>query len=180
MQRRVIFIVKKVSASRAEIAREIKSKLKNIRLNDIRIASNHVELDLFCEDLEECKKAIGEMFSIVASRIIGEDKIEDHYNEALKLFNDERFWEVHEVLENVWRRLQGEEKRIVHGIILLAAAMVHAQKERKEVALSLLRRAYEELRPFEINHKGFNIAYIKSKISEMIEKNEIKPFKLNE
>ena len=61
------------------------------------------------------------------------------------LFNEERFWEVHEVVEGEWKKAEGEEKEILQGIILYAAAYVHHQKNEKETALRMLRRAVEKL-----------------------------------
>ncbi|WP_243032385.1 DUF309 domain-containing protein [Thermus altitudinis] len=34
-----------------------------------------------------------------------------------------RYFEAHEVLEGAWREAQGEEKRFLQGLILLAAAL---------------------------------------------------------
>ena len=47
---------------------------------------------------------------------------------AIFLFNIERFWKSHEVLEGIWKESLGIEKRILNGIILIDAAFVHYQK----------------------------------------------------
>lgn len=43
--------------------------------------------------------------------------------EALALWREGRYFEVHEVLEAAWLRAEGEEKRFLQGLILLAAAL---------------------------------------------------------
>ncbi|GGN02997.1 hypothetical protein GCM10007092_16770 [Thermus composti] len=43
--------------------------------------------------------------------------------EALRLWREGRYFEVHEVLEEAWLEAQGEEKRFLQGLILLAAAL---------------------------------------------------------
>lgn len=63
------------------------------------------------------------------------------FEEARSLFNAERYWECHEVLEGVWRQRQGEEKRLLQGVILVCAAFVHHQKQEEGVALGVLRRS---------------------------------------
>ncbi|MDE1858584.1 MAG: DUF309 domain-containing protein [Thaumarchaeota archaeon] len=66
---------------------------------------------------------------------------DDLFGEARSLFNAERYWECHEVLEGVWRQRQGEDKRLLQGVILVCAAFVHHQKQEEEVALGVLRRS---------------------------------------
>jgi predicted metal-dependent hydrolase len=47
--------------------------------------------------------------------------------EALKAFvrhfQEGRYFEAHEVLEEAWRKAEGEERRFLQGLILLAAAL---------------------------------------------------------
>ncbi|MCX7740378.1 MAG: DUF309 domain-containing protein [Meiothermus sp.] len=49
------------------------------------------------------------------------------YQEAIALWQEGRFWEVHEALEPLWRRLSGPERELTHGVILLAAALHKAR-----------------------------------------------------
>jgi predicted metal-dependent hydrolase len=46
---------------------------------------------------------------------------------ARELWQRGEFWEVHEVLEPLWLRLEGERREVVHGLILLAAALHKAR-----------------------------------------------------
>ena len=41
----------------------------------------------------------------------------------LRLFQEGRYFEAHEVLEEAWREAEGEEKCFLQGLILLAAAL---------------------------------------------------------
>jgi len=47
--------------------------------------------------------------------------------ELLKTFlqhiQERRYFEAHEVLEEAWRKAEGQEKRFLQGLILLAAAL---------------------------------------------------------
>lgn len=61
--------------------------------------------------------------------------------EAVALFNGERFWEAHEVLESLWRVAEGSEKKLLQGLILVCAAFVHHQKDEEKVALGVTKRA---------------------------------------
>lgn len=54
--------------------------------------------------------------------------------EARKMFSQERYWEAHTVLEDLWKALEGSRKRLVQGIIILAASMTHYQMGEMETA----------------------------------------------
>jgi len=60
-------------------------------------------------------------------------------------FNNERFWECHEALEGAWKQCTGDEKELIQGLILVAAALVHYQKDENTICLSVLGRALKKL-----------------------------------
>ncbi|HLI46046.1 MAG TPA: DUF309 domain-containing protein [Geobacterales bacterium] len=179
MNKRIIVIAEKNNkAERKELASIIKANVKSAKLNDIRIATKHVEIDMFSEDPDLTKIELSKYFKINELRILTGQTFENIFETSKKFFNEERFWEVHEMLENIWRNKKGDEKKILHGLILLAAAFVHHQKNRNEVALSILKRSYEELKNYSLNYNGFDISLIKKKMAEMIEKGQIEIFKI--
>lgn len=90
------------------------------------------------------------------------------FAEARVLFNSERYWECHEVLEGKWRTLSGEEKGLVQGIILVCAAQVHHQKGEEEVAISMLRRASKQLDTRLGVYHGIDTLAMRERVSEMI------------
>ena len=61
------------------------------------------------------------------SRHIIEEQIEKNQSikDGIFYFNNERFWESHEALEGAWIQCQDDEKELIQGIILVAAAFVH-------------------------------------------------------
>jgi len=86
---------------------------------------------------------------------------EELFGEARELFNSERYWECHEVLEGVWRQKQGEEKRVLQGIILVCAAYVHHQKGEDSIGLGVLERAVRQLEFSRADYGGFTVARLK-------------------
>jgi hypothetical protein len=84
-------------------------------------------------------------------------------SKARRLFNAERYWECHEVLEGLWRQKQGEQKRLLQGIILVCAAFVHHQKGEDEVALSVLARGAKLLDSAPQVYGPFDLSKIKNK-----------------
>lgn len=51
--------------------------------------------------------------------------------QALRLWQEGQFWEVHEALEPLWKRLRGPQRELVQGVILLAAALHQARLNPK-------------------------------------------------
>lgn len=61
--------------------------------------------------------------------------------EFIRLFNQEKFFEAHEVLEDLWRREKGPARIFHQALIQTAAALVHIQKHNPEGARRLLAEA---------------------------------------
>ena len=101
---------------------------------------------------------------------------EDAVGEARTLFNAERYWESHEVLEGIWRTLEGEEKRYVQGIILVCAAFVHHQKGEDEVGLGVLKRAASQLDYSQGIYHGIDVRRLKNSVDLVRGNRTIKPF----
>lgn len=53
------------------------------------------------------------------------DQYPAHYLEGLRLFNDEEFFECHEVLEELWGGTVGPSKKFYQGLIQAAVALFH-------------------------------------------------------
>jgi uncharacterized protein len=100
------------------------------------------------------------------------------FDEARRLFNDERYWECHEVLEGVWRTKQGKEKNLLQGIILVCAAFVHHQKGEEAVALGVLGRAIGQLDFDERRYGGFDVKELKRNVDDIIQGREFTYFKV--
>src|SRR5690242_20515215 len=96
---------------------------------------------------------------------------EEAFKTARSLFNQEKYWATHEVLESVWKNLKGDERDLVNGIILIAAAFVHAQKDESEICISILKRAIRKLSKsddFRVYYE-IDICKIKDLVTKIIE-----------
>jgi hypothetical protein len=90
--------------------------------------------------------------------------------EGVDLFNQERFWEAHEVLEEIWHPAKGDDRDIIQGLILTAAALVHFQKNEKVVCISILGRAREKLGARD-HFKSVDIARLRVRIEKILKDN---------
>ena len=81
------------------------------------------------------------------------------YVEFFERFNQQRFFEAHEVLEALWLpQRQGPNGLFYKGLIQLAGAFVHWQKNRPGPAAALLGLARANLRKYPAIHEGLNVA----------------------
>ena len=90
--------------------------------------------------------------------------------EGVDLFNQERFWEAHEVLEEIWHPATGVDRDTIQGLILTAAALVHYQKDEKSVCVSILGRAKEKLGTLD-QFKGLDIGSLRVSIEQILKDN---------
>jgi len=98
--------------------------------------------------------------------------------EAVSLFNAERFWEAHEVLEALWRVAHGGEKSLLQGLILVCAAFVHVQKGEPEVALGVARRSIPKLAWKERAYKDIAVAAVRETVMRMVDGGALSLFKI--
>ncbi len=154
---------------------ELKALVRDTRVSkkylefDVSIAKEH--LDLLVVKLEPLGK-------LDHARHLVEEKIEkeEALDNAVFYFNNERFWECHEVLESVWKATQEGEKDLVQGIILVAAALVHYQKDENEICLSIMKRAMEKLTRATGIYHGIDIDEFKKRVAHLIKSGNIAVF----
>ena len=149
----------------------------NLIIRDCRVSSKFIELDVSVpkNNLELLLENLVSIGKVDHSRHIIEEQIEKNQliNDGIFYFNNERFWESHEALEGAWKECIGDEKELIQGLILVAAALVHYQKYENKICLSVLNRALQKLRNKSGNYHQINIDVIKQKLFHMLDKNEI-------
>jgi len=130
-----------------KIPREITNNSRKII---IRKNTRGFELDIHTENLGESIESIKSFYDL--QMITFPDSIERsfeidgilHQDVIVKLLKfseslmlQERFWESHIILENLWKSSQGNRKSYFQGLILLSASMVQYQmgnfKKSKEI-----------------------------------------------
>jgi len=145
-----------------------------------RVATKFLEFDVEVEKekldlLVEKLVSIGELDNV---RHIVEENIEkeDGIKDGIFYFNNERFWESHEAFEGVWKECYGREKELVQGIILLAVAFAHSQKNDYLIGIGMLGRALEKLGNSPSVYHDIDVDRIRTKILEMQKSNTLAIF----
>ena len=155
----------------------------DILIRDVRVSNRFIEFDISLGNVEDLEK-IRSIFSFIGQyidryKVVEKDlKIEESLILAKKFFNEEKYWITHELLEGVWKKAYGDEKDLLNGLILVAAALVHYQKNEKDIALSIMRRALKKLAAANEKYFGIDIVSIKSQVSEMVKSSIIENFRI--
>ncbi len=147
-----------------------------------RVASEFVEFDVGVEanDLDMLIEKLNPIGGLLNARHVIEENIskEDGIKDGIFYFNSERFWECHEAFEGVWNKCFGREKDLVQGIILLAVAFAHGQKDDEDIGINMLARALEKLGDSPATYNGINVDMIRKKSVEMQKSGMLTRFKI--
>lgn len=154
----------------------------NLILRDCRISKKYVELDTSIPQafLDELIQKLSSIAPLDHAKHVIEEifEKEDAVSQGRSYFNDERFWECHEILEGVWKNIDGDEKKLVNGLILVAAALVHYQKNEDDVCISIFNRALEKLEKSTGFYYEIDIDKVKSLVLDMIKTKKISTFQI--
>lgn len=162
-------------------ARGIASEI-NVPVRVARIATDFVELDVSVDperlnDLIERLEPIGPIDNI--RHVVTENmEKEKGIEEGIFYFNNERFWESHEAFEGVWKQCLGREKELVQGIILLAVAFGHGQRNEGLIGVRMLKRVLEKLGTSPSKYHTIDIDRIRSKAISMRAENQLQLFEI--
>ncbi len=81
-------------------------------------------------------------------------RFKDSLQEAIDLFNNQKWYEAHDAFEDIWNDLVGDERQIVQGILQVSVSQFHLNKGNLNGAMILL---------------GEGLGRIKNKVSEDLE-----------
>ena len=76
------------------------------------------------------------------------DELPEKYLEGIRLFNDEDFFECHEVLEELWMETHGYEQKFFQGLSQAAVGMLHFGNENLGGARKLYNSARQKLEQY--------------------------------
>lgn len=162
-----------------DAARTCIPKSGSIVIRDVRVARRFIEFDLSVSGerilSEVAVKALSTVGDLDSYEMLRDENFskEEGMARAIDLFNTERFWRCHEVLEGIWKRSEGEEKELLNGVILVAAAFVHFQKGEDEICVGILRRAYDKIRSCSGKYHGINLDLLLANLKKIIDTSTI-------
>jgi predicted metal-dependent hydrolase len=88
-------------------------------------------------------------------------KENEQFRRGIALFNARKFFEAHEVWEELWLPALEPEKTFLQGLIQLAAAFHHHSRRNPRGTQSLLAAGLAKLERFPDNHRGLELAKLR-------------------
>lgn len=133
-------VVRRLARDRDELGRPSNARPRD-RLGRPLPRDAQPELTLEEFDLQNPKEALGK---------------------AIELWNEERFFEAHEVLEEVWQAATEEDRRFWQGIIQVAVGCVHHQRGNVHGTFALLRKALDKLADYPDIHHEVDVVQLRA------------------
>lgn len=82
--------------------------------------------------------------------------MDEALEQGVALWEQHRFFEAHECLEDVWHQAQVGDREFWKGVIQVAVGCVHHQRGNADGCVTLLRRAADYLDPYPAAHHGLD------------------------
>lgn len=101
--------------------------------------------------------------------------------QAVKLFNKGLYFDSHEILEDIWFDIRGNNRNFYQGLLHVSVSFYHLKnKNNLKGALFQIKKALAKLEKFDGEYSGVNIKEFKEKITLVKKKLEkdIKPKRL--
>ena len=107
-------------------------------------------------------------------------KLNQHYVGYFHCFNCQLFYEAHEVLEHIWLKdKHGPNGLFYKGLIQLAGAFVHLQRNHPQPAASLLKLALANFEEYPREHEHLNLDSTRRMIRDWLADLEQSHFRTN-
>jgi hypothetical protein len=155
-------------------------------VKNLRVTNKAIEFDLYAPNENAKVKSISVLESKFGRKHSERNLTKDEplldknktVEDSIRLFNEQRYWECHETMEQIWRKEPiGPEKDVQQGFILAASALVHYQKNENEVCLNMIPRTLQKLNHWhEAKYLSLDVAGLKSNLNKIYETREIMPF----
>ena len=103
-----------------------------------------------------------------------------HYAGYFDLFNRQKFFEAHEALEHLWLAdRHGANGAFYKGLIQLAGAFVHLQRDHLRPAAALFKLARANLENYPRFHEHLNLDWVRAMIQQWLGELERFDFAVN-
>jgi predicted metal-dependent hydrolase len=107
-------------------------------------------------------------------------KLDPHYAGYFHCFNHQKFYEAHDMLEHILLAdKHGANGAYYKGLIQLAGAFVHLQKNRLRPAAALFKLARTNLEKYPQEHEQLNLTMVHTLIEHWLGELESKNFEVN-
>ncbi len=119
-------------------------------IGNLRVSRQAIEFDLFAKDAGELDSRKSALDSRIGTMV---------------------------TLEQIWHPSKAIERDIIQGLILTAAALVHAQKDENNISIRMLNKAIAKLGTQE-TYNGINLDQVRLNIGRMLKSERPEAFEI--
>jgi len=130
---------------------------------------SHLQIKLFMNKGERISRFVAELGAEDVDVTQGDIEKHPFYRAFFQCWNDQRYYEAHDVLEQLWLNTNTDDDYFFKGLIQAAGAFVHLQKnfeqpthakhgKRLRPAVRLFRLAEKNLSAFAPRHHALDVA----------------------
>ena len=117
------------------------------------------------------------------ARMVGNDSasgLDPYYQGYFDCFNRGQFYEAHDILEQLWLKdRHGANGAFYKGLIQLAGAFVHLQKDRLRPSAALFKLASANLGQYSGTHEHLSMTAVLALVEHWLARLEISQFQSN-
>lgn len=96
--------------------------------------------------------------------------MDERFYRGLEDFNNQRFFEAHEVLEDLWHEYREMDRTFIQGLIQIAAAFYHLQSLNLKAAVSQFTKGNEKLTHFLPLYKGVSVVKLLEDVGKNLQR----------
>ena len=98
--------------------------------------------------------------------------VDDRFRQGIELFNEEEFFECHEIIEDLWLATQDEYKDLYKGVIQAAVALHHLGRGNLKGAQKVYGTSRKYLQKYVPEALGLNVEKLLSDMNICFEQNQ--------
>lgn len=83
--------------------------------------------------------------------------MDKRFDQGIEEFNSGRYFEAHEVLEDLWHEYRETDRTFIQGLIQVSAGFYHFQCANMKGATSQLTKGIKKLEPYKPQHLGIDL-----------------------
>ena len=97
-------------------------------------------------------------------------KFKDSLQDAVDLFNSQKWYEAHDAFEDIWNDLIGDERQIVQGILQVSVSQFHLNKGNVNGAMILLGEGLGRIKSRSSEDLGIDLLSLCTNLESLLNK----------
>tara|TARA_B100000212_G_scaffold161047_1_gene121054 strand:- start:531 stop:905 length:375 start_codon:yes stop_codon:yes gene_type:complete len=97
-------------------------------------------------------------------------RFKESLQEAIDLFNNQKWYEAHDAFEDIWNDLVGDERQIVQGILQVSVSQFHLSKGNLNGAMILLGEGLGRIKNRVSEDLGIDLLFLCRNLESLLDK----------